>query len=70
MAERYVPRVAQAVMVLLGPLNGETVLRNYGSQIVQWTYWWAVPFAQFALALSVGRFQLIVVGGRRRMESA
>jgi sphinganine C4-monooxygenase len=47
----YVPRVAQATVLLLGRLNGEAILRSYGKELVSFVYWWGVPIVQFALAL-------------------
>ena len=51
MAQKYAPRVAQLVMVLLGENNGEVVLKSVGRQLVEFTYWWGVPILQFGLAL-------------------
>lgn len=52
MAQKYAPRVAQLVMVLLGENNGEAVLRSgAGRHLVEFSYWWGIPILQFGLAL-------------------
>ena len=50
---RLAPKVATGVFVLLGPRTGETVLKNYGMDLVRWMYWWGIPFAQLWLSLWV-----------------
>lgn len=48
---RLTPTVARAVIVLLGKSMGSRVLLSYGVQLVSFTYWWAIPAAQFLGAL-------------------
>ncbi|KAK4686339.1 sphinganine C4-monooxygenase, partial [Tremellales sp. Uapishka_1] len=47
------PKVAKGVLLLLGPRSGESVLRSYGAELVQWTYWWGIPCAQTLVAFFI-----------------
>jgi sphinganine C4-monooxygenase len=51
MSSKYAPRLAQVVPLLIGTKNGEAILQACGKQLVEFTYWWGVPAAQFFLAL-------------------
>lgn len=44
------PKVANFVLLALGPRSGESVLLRYGEGLVRWMYWWGIPIAQFAFA--------------------
>lgn len=45
------PKVADAVLLVLGKRTGEGLLRSHGADIVTWTYWWGIPLAQMFFAL-------------------
>lgn len=47
------PRVANLVLMLLGPRSGEDLLMKHGEALVRWTYWWGYPIAQFFLAFFI-----------------
>lgn len=51
-------RVITAVVVgLVGPRWGHKLLAQYGSEMVQFTYWWGVPILQFLWASYVYRLR-------------
>lgn len=44
------PKVAKAMMVLLGRKTGEEILKVHGEKLVSWIYWWGIPSAQLMFA--------------------
>jgi sphinganine C4-monooxygenase len=49
------PKMANFVLLALGPRSGEAVLLRHGQALVRWTYWWGIPIAQFLFAWYVDR---------------
>lgn len=47
------PKVANIVLMVLGPRSGEDLLLKHGEALVRWTYWWGYPIAQFFLAFFI-----------------
>ncbi|KAL1406827.1 Sphingolipid C4-hydroxylase sur2 [Vanrija albida] len=46
-AMRFItPRVADLVLLLVGPKYGVKLLESRGHEIVNWVYWWGIPIVQ------------------------
>ncbi|KAH7105094.1 sphingosine hydroxylase [Auriculariales sp. MPI-PUGE-AT-0066] len=45
--------VARAMLFALGESRAMPLLKAYGPQIVQWTYWWGIPISQFIFGMFV-----------------
>lgn len=45
------PRVADLTILILGPRFGLSVLESYGTQLVNFAYWWAIPAFQLFAGL-------------------
>lgn len=47
------PKVANALLLILGPRSGEQVLLKHGQELVRFWYWWGYPIAQFFFAFFI-----------------
>lgn len=48
---RIAPRVADVVMLAVGPATGARFLEKHGQQVVNFAYWWAIPAIQLFAGL-------------------
>ena len=46
----YAEWISRAAFAILGPKNGNKVLRYCGAELTSWTYWWGIPNVQFVWA--------------------
>lgn len=53
MSGSVAPWVARLVTLVLGDKTGSSLLQNVGPELTQFVYWWAIPCAQFVLAMFV-----------------